>query len=49
MYRRILVPLDGSAPALEHSFLEPSAVSGLIDGLEAEHKPIQTPSLLVCS
>jgi hypothetical protein len=43
MYRRILVPLDGSAsaeavinPALGYSFLEPSAVSSLVDGLEAE-------------
>jgi hypothetical protein len=43
MYRGILVPLDGSAlagaevnPALERSFSEPSPVSSLVDGLEAE-------------
>ena len=43
MYRRILVPLDGSAPAeavinpaLGHSLSEPSAVSSLVDGREAE-------------
>jgi nucleotide-binding universal stress UspA family protein len=43
MYKRILVPLDGSAPAeavvnpaREHSCSEPSLVSSLVDGLEAE-------------
>ena|SRR5215216_2398777 len=43
MYKRILVPLDGSAPAevvvnpaREHSCSEPSLVSSLVDGLDAE-------------
>jgi nucleotide-binding universal stress UspA family protein len=43
MYKRILVPLDGSAPAetvvtpaREHSCSESSVVSSLVDGLEAE-------------
>ncbi|SRR6266536_2723749 len=43
MYRRILVPLDGSAPAeavvnpaREHSCSEPFPVSSLVDRLEAE-------------
>ena len=43
MYTRILVPLDGSAPAeavmksaLEYPFSDPSIASRLVDRLEAE-------------
>jgi hypothetical protein len=49
MYTRILVPLDGSAPAeavvntaFECAFLEPSIVSSLVDGLEAETQTYRT-------
>jgi hypothetical protein len=49
MYKRILVPLDGSAPAkavvkatFECAFLEPSVVSSLVDGLEAETQTYRT-------
>ena len=54
MYRRILVPLDGSAPAEAvvnlaqgHSLSEPSAVSSLVDGLEAETQTYPT-AIIAC-
>jgi hypothetical protein len=49
MYTRILVPLDGSAraeavvnSAFECAFSEPSMVSSLVDGLEAEIQTSRT-------